>query len=176
MPLDDRRQWYRYHHLFADVLRSRLLTETSIDVSALHRRASAWFEQVGEMDAAVRHSVAAEDLVRRRPRRARRPRPAPTRSEGVIRGWIDVIPDDIVQGRPVVAGIFIAALMADNEFGGVAKRLDDLEAVLERPAEAVVVRDRAEAERLRPSSRPSERDWRWSPATSTSPSPAPRLP
>jgi len=149
VPLDDRRQWYRYHHLFADVLRSRLLTETSIDVSALHRRASAWFEQVGEMDAAVRHSVAAEDLVRAADLvELAAPALRRQRREGVIRGWNAGSPDDIVQGRPVLAGIFIAALMADNEFGGVAKRLDHLEVVLERPAEAVVVRDRAEAERL----------------------------
>ena len=87
VPLDDRRQWYRYHHLFADVLRSRLLTETSIDVSALHRRASAWFEQVGEMDAAVRHSVAAGDLVRAADLvELAAPALRRQRSEGVIRG------------------------------------------------------------------------------------------
>ena len=149
VPLDDRRQWYRYHHLFADVLRSRLLTERSIDVSALHGRASAWFEQIGEMDAAVRHAVAggdpvrAADLVELAAPALRR-----QRSEGVIRGWIDVIPHDVVRRRPVLASIFIAALMANNEFSGVATRLDDLEAVLAGPADAVLVRDRAQAERL----------------------------
>ena len=149
VPLDDRRNWYRYHHLFADVLRSRLATEASIDVSALHRRASAWFEQVGEMDAAVRHSVAAGDLVRAADLvEIAAPALRRQRSEGVIRGWIDVIPDDVVRARPVLAGIFIAALMADNEFDGVAQRLDDLEAVLAGPADAVLVRDRAEAKRL----------------------------
>ena len=66
----------------------------------------------------------------------------------MIRGWISAIPDDVVTRRPVLAGIFIAALMADNEFEGVAKRLDDLEAVLAGPADAVVVRDRVEAARL----------------------------
>lgn len=149
VPLDDRRQWYRYHHLFAAVLRSRLLTETSIDVSVLHERASAWFEQVGEMDAAVRHSVAAGDLVRAADLvELAAPALRRQRSEGVIRGWMDVIPDEVVRRRPVLASIFIAALMADNAFGGVGKRLDDLEAVLAGPAEAVVVRDRAQAERL----------------------------
>lgn len=149
VPLDDHRQWYRYHHLFADVLRSRLLTETSIDVSSLHRRASGWFEEVGEMDAAVRHSVAAGDLVRAADLvEIAAPALRRQRSEGVIRGWIDLIPDEVVEARPVLAGIFIAALMADNEFDGVPKRLDDLEGVLAGPADAVVVCDRAEAERL----------------------------
>ena len=47
IPLDDHRRWYRYHHLFADVLRSRLLAERPEDVPALHRRASGWYEQAG---------------------------------------------------------------------------------------------------------------------------------
>ncbi|GAA4400695.1 hypothetical protein GCM10023168_09700 [Fodinibacter luteus] len=149
VPLDDRRQWYRYHRLFVDVLRSRLLTETSIDVSALHGRASAWFEQAGEMDAAVRHSVAAGDLVRAADLvELAAPALRRQRGEGVIRGWMDVIPDEVVRRRPVLASVFIAALMAGNAFAGVGKRLDDLEAVLAAPADAVVVRDRAQAERL----------------------------
>ena len=149
VPLDDRRHWYRYHLLFSDVLRSRLLAEPGIDVSGLHRRASTWFEQAGDTDAAVRHAVAAgdpdraADLVELAAPALRR-----QRAEGVIRGWLDVIPDDVVTRRPVLAGIFIAALMADNEFTGVAKRLDDLEAVLAGPADALVVRDGVEAARL----------------------------
>ena len=45
VPLDDRRRWYRYHHLFADVLQARLLDEQPDQVPDLHRRASAWYEQ-----------------------------------------------------------------------------------------------------------------------------------
>jgi LuxR family transcriptional regulator, maltose regulon positive regulatory protein len=48
VPLDDQRQWYRYHHLFADVLQARLLDEQPDIVPELHQRASAWFEQLGE--------------------------------------------------------------------------------------------------------------------------------
>ena len=64
VPLDDRRQWYRYHHLFADVLRARLLDEEPERIDELHRRASAWFETAGDADRAVRHAVAAEDFLR----------------------------------------------------------------------------------------------------------------
>ena len=149
VPLDDRRHWYRYHLLFADVLRSRLLTDTSIDVSALHRRAGSWFEQVGDTEAAVRHSVAAGDLARAADLiEIAAPALRRQRRESVIRGWIDVIPDAIVEGRPVLAGIFIAALMADNEFAGVARRLDDLETLLAGPRDGLVMRDLVEAERL----------------------------
>ena len=48
VPLDDRRRWYRYHHLFADVLQARLLDEQPDQVPDLHRRASAWYQQNGE--------------------------------------------------------------------------------------------------------------------------------
>src|SRR5215217_3391147 len=48
VPLDDRRHWYRYHHLFADVLRARLLDEQPEQLPDLHRRASGWYEVNGE--------------------------------------------------------------------------------------------------------------------------------
>ena len=54
VPLDDRRRWYRYHHLFADVLQARLLDEQPGQVPELHRRASAWYEQNGEQSAGHR--------------------------------------------------------------------------------------------------------------------------
>ena len=62
VPLDDRRRWYRYHHLFADVLRAHLLDEQPDHVPDLHRRASAWYEQHGEPSEAIRHALAAEDF------------------------------------------------------------------------------------------------------------------
>ena len=64
VPLDDRRQWYRYHHLFADVLQARLLDEQPEDVPELHRRASDWYEQNGERSEAIRHALAGEDFER----------------------------------------------------------------------------------------------------------------
>jgi LuxR family maltose regulon positive regulatory protein len=64
VPLDDRRQWYRYHHLFADVLRARLLDEQPDQVPDLHRRASVWYERSGEQPIAIGHALAAGDLER----------------------------------------------------------------------------------------------------------------
>jgi LuxR family transcriptional regulator, maltose regulon positive regulatory protein len=63
VPLDDTRQWYRYHHLFAQVLRSELArTEPDITPS-LHNRASAWHRQSGSADEAIRHALAGADTV-----------------------------------------------------------------------------------------------------------------
>ena len=64
VPLDDRRRWYRYHHLFADVLQARLLDEQPGQVPGLHRRASAWYEQNGEPSVAIGHALAAGDFER----------------------------------------------------------------------------------------------------------------
>ena len=64
VPLDDRRRWYRYHHLFADVLRARLLDEQPDLVPALHRNASAWYEANGERAVAIDHALAAGDADR----------------------------------------------------------------------------------------------------------------
>ena len=63
-PLDDRRQWYRYHHLFADVLQARLLDERPDDLAELHRRASDWCEQNGERSEAIRHAMAGKQFER----------------------------------------------------------------------------------------------------------------
>src|SRR5438876_4747477 len=60
VPLDDERQWYRYHHLFADALRQRLRRSTpALDTVLLHRRASAWFEGQGLLHEAISHALSA---------------------------------------------------------------------------------------------------------------------
>ncbi len=64
IPLDDMRQWYRYHHLFAEVLQAHLREAQPERVSTLHRRASKWYEQNGLPSDAIRHTLAAEDFGR----------------------------------------------------------------------------------------------------------------
>jgi ATP/maltotriose-dependent transcriptional regulator MalT len=64
VPLDDKRQWYRYHHLFADVLKVRLMKEQPDQVPSLHRRASEWYEQNDLLSDAIRHALVAEDFER----------------------------------------------------------------------------------------------------------------
>ena len=64
VPLDAERSWYRYHHLFGDVLHARLLAEHADEVPVLHQRASAYYESLGLDPDAVRHALAAEDFER----------------------------------------------------------------------------------------------------------------
>jgi len=75
VPLDDRGLWYRYHHLFAEVLRARLVEERAHDVSAPHLRASEWFERHGSPTDAVRHALSGKDFARARPVWSSRPHP-----------------------------------------------------------------------------------------------------
>ena len=64
VPLDLSRRWYRYHHLFAELLRAELHRSASDLVPTLHLRAAAWFEGEGLVDAAIRHVIAAGDVAR----------------------------------------------------------------------------------------------------------------
>ena len=59
IPLDNRRETYRYHHLFADLLRSRLTQQLPETVAVVHQRASEWFAAHDRLDAAIQHSLAA---------------------------------------------------------------------------------------------------------------------
>src|SRR5215471_18808956 len=61
MPLDEVRGWWRYHHLFADLLRARLQAEQPDHAVQLHHNAAAWYEQHGLADDAIRHALAAGD-------------------------------------------------------------------------------------------------------------------
>jgi len=65
VPLDESRQWYRYQHLFAELLRHQLEVKSQTDeVIALHQRASQWFEGHGFPDDAIHHSLAQQDWQR----------------------------------------------------------------------------------------------------------------
>jgi LuxR family transcriptional regulator, maltose regulon positive regulatory protein len=153
VPLDDRRRWYRYHHLFADVLQARLLDERPGQVPDLHRRASAWYEQNGEQSVAIGHALAAEDFGRAADLvELAIPAMRRTRQEATARGWLGVIPDEVIRVRPVLSMHFAWALVSVGEFEEAEVRLRDAERWLDTttdiragseapPAEMVVVDD-----------------------------------
>jgi LuxR family maltose regulon positive regulatory protein len=157
VSLDDRRRWYRYHHLFADVLQARLQDEQPGQVPDLHRRASEWYEQNGELSEAVGHALAAgaferaADLVELAILAMRR-----TRQEAKLRGWLEVLPDEVIQARPVLSVYFAGVLLISGELEGVEGRLRDAERWLgpatgQRegdPSAQMVVADEEEYRRL----------------------------
>jgi LuxR family transcriptional regulator, maltose regulon positive regulatory protein len=62
LPLDSKREWYRYHHLFSELLRHELIRTRPELVTVLHRRAAAWFRDAGSIGAAIRHAIAGGDV------------------------------------------------------------------------------------------------------------------
>ena len=134
VPLDDRRRWYRYHQLFADVLHARLRDEQPNDVPDLHRRASGWHEQNGEPSEAIRHALAAGDFDRAADLvELAIPAMRRSRQEAAVRGWLELLPDEVVGVRPVLSVGFAGALLAGGELEGVEARLRDAERWLDTP-------------------------------------------
>ena len=130
VPLDYERRWYRYHHLFGDVLRLHLIAEQPDQVSALHRRASEWYEHNGLASDAIRHALAAEDferaagLIELAVPEMRRNRQGATVTE---LGWLKELPNELVRFRPVLSVAYAFALFGGGEPGGVETRLRDAE-------------------------------------------------
>ncbi len=97
VPLDDKRHWYRYHHLFADVLSAHLREEQPDHVPILHRRACEWYEQNGLRADAIRHALAAEDFARAAALiELAVPEMRRSRQEATLLGWLKVLPDELV--------------------------------------------------------------------------------
>src|SRR5438477_563981 len=149
VPLDDRRRWYRYHHLVADVLRAHLLDEQADNLAVLHGRASGWFERNGEPAEAIRHALAAGDFDRAANLAELAIRSmAQARQEATMRGWLKVLPAEVVRVRPVLTVGFAGALLLAGEFEGVEERLREAERWLdltgsEARAAGMVVADEA---------------------------------
>jgi LuxR family maltose regulon positive regulatory protein len=104
VPLDDEGVWYRYHHLFGEVLRNRLTvssTKGETNIAELHRRASNWFEERGLIDDAIRHALAAPDIERAAVLVERYSVIMMQQSKiFLIRSWLQQLPEALVQTRP----------------------------------------------------------------------------
>ena len=132
VPLDDRRQWYRYHQLFADVLRARLQDEQPDRVPVLHRRASEWYEHDGDRSEAIRHSMAGEDFERAADLiELAIASMSQGRQEATLRRWLNALPDDLFEARPVLAVGWVAMRLVRGEAEGVEARLLQAERWLE---------------------------------------------
>src|SRR5215218_5981673 len=101
VPLDEVRRWWRYHHLFADLLRARLQQQQPEQVPELHASAAAWSEQHGLVDDAVRHALAAGDAVWAARLIEGHFDAMLWRSEDVtFRRWLEALPAELVRSRP----------------------------------------------------------------------------
>ncbi len=131
VALDDRREWYRYHHLFADVLRVRLLAEDPDLVPQLHQHASQWYESRDLVTEAVRHALAAQEF-ERAAHLMEQAAPAlrRNRQEATLLGWLRQLPDDTIRSSPVLSVFSGYMLMVSGDLDEVEPRFDDAERAL----------------------------------------------
>ena len=136
VPLDDKRRWYRYHHLFADVLRARLMAEQPGQVSTLHRRASEWHEQNGLPADAIRHALAAEDFERAASLvELAALEMLGSGQEETLFGWLEALPDELVRFRPVLSVYYAFASLGHIGLEAAEARLQDAERWLDTTAD-----------------------------------------
>ena len=144
-PLDDQRQWYRYHHLFADALRARLRAENPGRVTTLHRAASDWHAEHGTLADAIRHALAAPDVDRAADllelalAEARQ-----RRDDRTLRDWLNALPDDLLRSRALLAAQMGPARLSEGDPEGAERWLDHADNALQNstlePAAARVSR------------------------------------
>jgi LuxR family transcriptional regulator, maltose regulon positive regulatory protein len=131
VPLDTERSWYRYHHLFADVLHSHLLAEHPEQVPDLHRRASVWYAARGLVAEAVRHALGAEDFDRAaylmEEALAEMSR---TRQDRLLMTWMHSLPASVVRRSPVLSITSGWSALMSGDLDAAESRLDDAEAAL----------------------------------------------
>jgi LuxR family maltose regulon positive regulatory protein len=113
IPLDDRRGWFRYHHLFAQMLRARLVAEQPDRMPQLHDRASRWFAEQGLVEEAVAHAIdagsferAASLILAEAPALRRR------RDEATLVRWLALLPRATVEEIPRLSLEFAGALLS----------------------------------------------------------------
>ncbi len=136
VPLDADRSWYRYHHLFGDVLHARLLAEHPDEVPDLHQRASAYYESLGFDPDAVRHALAAEDFDRAaRLIEVGMSELSRTRQDALLASWARALPDSVVRRSPVLSILSGWASLEAGDLDALASRLDDAEAALAEGAQ-----------------------------------------
>jgi LuxR family maltose regulon positive regulatory protein len=146
VQLDNRRHWWRYHHLFADALRAHLVDEQPDLVAELHHRASEWYANNAEPAQAIHHALAAHDderaaaLIERAARATLRGyRPA------VLVEWLAALPPDLVRTRPVLGAYYAFALLGLGELDAAESLLRDAERCLDGTSDSdVVVVEKAE--------------------------------
>ena len=131
VALDAGRTWFRYHHLFADVLQARLLAEHPEVVPSLHASASEWHARHDLVADAVRHALAGGDharaahLVEQALPQQRR-----VREDATLLGWIGALPEAVVRRSPVLSIVSAWSMMIAGDLEAMEARLDDAEAAL----------------------------------------------
>ena len=133
IPLDNRRRWYRYHHLWRELLEQRFLAELGPDqANVLHRRAATWFASQGLVDEALRHALAADDLDLAAQVMEQNLCDTLNREDRpTLDRWLRMLPDEFIERRPWLLMIKALACQFAGQLPAVWKLLDRIEALLD---------------------------------------------
>ncbi len=132
VSLDDERRWYRYHQLFAEVLRSHLQRGEPALVPELHRRASVWYEQHALVVEAVQHASASADVERVAHLIEQHWLPVISRGNiQTVLSWLKMLPETLMQTRPRLCVVRATVLLVANQLDEVPVRLHEAEQVLQ---------------------------------------------
>ena len=129
VPLDNERHWYRYHHLFGELLRKRLGQNlVPGEIARLHIQASEWYEQNGFPSDAIHHAFAVEDF-ERVAKLAELNWPAMNESVQSIKwlGWLKKLPEEVIRTRPVLCVNCAWAFLNAGELEAAEAKLQDAE-------------------------------------------------
>lgn len=140
VPLDNERRWYRYHHLFADLLRQRLYQSTNssigdeegVGVAELHTRASEWYENNGLEIEALEHAAAANDIERAERLVEGDGVPLHFRGAGTyVLNWLEALPETVLNARPSLWVMYASTLMFVGQHTAVEQKLQAAETALQ---------------------------------------------
>jgi len=156
IPLDHERRWYRYHHLFGDLLRKRLGESASTEINNLHIRASHWFEQHDQRSEAIYHALTANDFERAAAmiERAWATSHATAFQSQELHPWMQRLPTFVYRNRPVLSAGFGWELLNLGDLHAADERLRDAERWLspvddtETPGSEMVIADHEAFQRL----------------------------
>ncbi len=150
VPMDNERCWYRYHHLFGDILRQRLAQRLSpAEIAEYHLRASQWYEKNGDIAEAFYHGFTAGDYGRA----AGLAELAWQGMDGTFQtaawlGWVKKLPEDVIRLRPVLSAQMGLAFMDAGEPEASESRLQAAERCLNGSTDGMVVVDKAQLKPL----------------------------
>ncbi len=134
VPLDNERRWYRYHHLFADLLQQRLRQSTvsPIEINELHIRASQWYEDNGMEVEAFHHATAANDMDRAE--RLLEGKGMPLYFRGVVNPvlhWLEGLPASVMDAHPSLWTAYASVLLVTGHTSKVEPTLLAADAALQ---------------------------------------------
>jgi LuxR family transcriptional regulator, maltose regulon positive regulatory protein len=137
-PLDDERRWYRYHRLFADLLRARLAVVHPEEPAELHLRAADWYDRHGFAREAIEHGLRSGDAHRAGELIAKAAGAFIHAAEfATLRNWLDALPDEVVRSDLLLCIFYAYALALAGQTDGVDRRLADAEAAIPMAAAAI---------------------------------------